>query len=85
MRGDEVDPQQCDWCGRKGEPREYTICKGGGVYVSDPQLCDVCFLLLTAPGAVEDRWDDWPGAESAWQVFERALHARWLERKAQTG
>jgi hypothetical protein len=25
----EVGLQQCDWCGRKGEPREYTICKGG--------------------------------------------------------
>lgn len=73
----------CDWCGRSGVARDYVVSKHGAAYVVDPILCDVCNLVLMAPGEVVDHWDDWPGAEDALAQYEEALHNRWLERRAQ--
>lgn len=64
----------CDWCGRIGRKREYEFWEEGRLVGRDPVLCDVCNLLLFAPGDIEDLWRERvPGAEHALDEFERTL------------
>jgi hypothetical protein len=73
------DPQ-CDWCRRPGAVRSFASIAENDTQYRDPILCDVCWLLIAAPGEVEEARTRWAGYEEAMNAFEQELAERWQVR-----
>lgn len=75
-----VASESCDWCGRAGKER---YCRSHGereLEYENPILCNVCWLILSVPGEIEDVWAEIDGYEEAQEAFRSALAERWKSR-----
>lgn len=61
--------------------RLFQAMANGEILFRDPALCDVCWLLLAAPGEVEEARSLWDGYEEAMSRFEQRLAAEWRRRQ----